>query len=125
MWTSMIDGRFNHKGELIFEIGLIAADEALISVPALLDTGFTDWLLLNNEMALDLGWVQTQSQKRMQTAGGIINFSIYQGIILFDTEELIIRALGGDEILDILLGVKWLQIKRLVADYSHNILTLG
>ena len=121
----MIEGRFNRKGELIFEIGLIAADEALISVPALLDTGFTDWLLLNNEMAQDLGWVQTRSQKRMQTAGGIRNFSIYQGIILIDTEELIIRALGSDEIPEILLGVKWLKIKRLVADYSQNILTLG
>lgn len=121
----MIDGRFNRKGELIFEIGLIAADEALIWLPAVLDTGFTNWLLLNNEMALDLGWVQTRSQKRMQTAGGIRNFIIYQGIIFIDREELIIRALGADEISDILLGVKWLQIKRLVADYSQNILTLG
>ncbi|MBO0351403.1 aspartyl protease [Phormidium pseudopriestleyi FRX01] len=120
----MISGRFNLKGELLFQIGLIAADEELISVSAILDTGFTDWLLLNNEDALDLGWVPTKSRKRMQTAGGLRNFNIYQGIVLIDREELIIRALGGDEIEEVLLGVKWLRLKRLVADFREQVLTL-
>jgi hypothetical protein len=36
----------------------------------------------------------------------------------------IIPVLGGDEIKNILLGVRWLQFKRLVADYSGGVLTL-
>lgn len=71
----MISGEFNSKGELIFEIGLLAADGDIITVKALLDTGFT--------------------------------------------------GLGGDELPDILLGVYWLQIKRLVSDFPAGVLTLG
>lgn len=40
----MISGEFNNKGELIFEIGLIAADGDVITAKALLDTGFTGLL---------------------------------------------------------------------------------
>ena len=121
----MIDGEFNNKGELVFQIRLIAANEDLISETAILDTGFTDWLLINNEYARSLGWVLKKSQKRMQTAGGTKNFNIYQGIVVIDREELIVRALGADEMEDIFLGVKWRQIKRLVADCPAGVLTLG
>ncbi|BAZ84102.1 hypothetical protein [Dolichospermum compactum] len=42
-----------------------------------------------------------------------------------DEEELIIPVLGGNELQDILLGVRWLQSKRLVADFTAGVLTLG
>ncbi|MHC5720226.1 MAG: hypothetical protein ACYTX0_51390 [Nostoc sp.] len=51
----MIFGEFNSKGELIFEIGLIAADGDIIPVQALLDTGFTGTLAIDNQDALSLG----------------------------------------------------------------------
>jgi len=38
----MIQGYFGDKGELYFEIDLIAADGSVVTVDALLDTGFTD-----------------------------------------------------------------------------------
>ena len=47
----MISGIFNRKGELIFDIGLIAADETTVPVRALFDTGFNDWLLINNKIS--------------------------------------------------------------------------
>ncbi|WP_292702744.1 MULTISPECIES: hypothetical protein [unclassified Nostoc] len=43
----MIFGEFNSKDELIFEIGLIAADGDIIPVQALLDTGFTFYICHN------------------------------------------------------------------------------
>ncbi|WP_348535484.1 hypothetical protein [Komarekiella delphini-convector] len=61
----------------------------------------------------------------MQTARGEARFNLYQGNVLLDGEDFAIPALGGDEMQDILLGVRWLQIKRLVADFSAGILTLG
>ncbi|MFN6582904.1 MAG: hypothetical protein RMX68_023845 [Aulosira sp. ZfuVER01] len=36
----MIQGKFSNQGELIFEIDLIASDGLIITVDALLDTGF-------------------------------------------------------------------------------------
>jgi predicted aspartyl protease len=114
---------FNRKGELIFDIGLIAADETTFPVKALFDTGFNDWLLINNKSAAYLGWVQ-EDDRIVNTAAGITLLNVYEGIILIDGEEFIIPVLKGDEIKNILLGVRWLQFKRLIADYSAGVLTL-
>ncbi|MEH2247004.1 hypothetical protein [Nostoc sp.] len=53
----MIFGEFNSQGELIFEIGLVTSDGDVIPVNALLDTGFTGWLAIDNQDALSLGWI--------------------------------------------------------------------
>ena len=121
----MISGEFNSQGELIFEIGLIAADGDIIPVKALLDTGFTGWLAINNQDADSLGWIVDTNPSRMQTARGEARFNMYQGTVLLDAAEFTIPALGGDELQDILLGVLWLQTKRLVADFPAGLLMLG
>jgi len=59
----MIYGEFNSQGELIFEIDLVAADGDIIPVQALLDTGFSGWLAIDNQDALSLGWLQETKQK--------------------------------------------------------------
>ncbi|MFN6470731.1 MAG: aspartyl protease [Nostoc sp. SerVER01] len=121
----MICGEFNSKGELIFEISLIAADGDIIPVQALLDTGFTGWLAIDNQDALSLGWLREAQREDMQTARGLAQFNLYQRTMLLGEEEFIIPALGGDELQDILLGVRWLETKRLVADFPARVLTLG
>lgn len=122
----MISGEFNSRGELIFEIGLIAADSDVIPVNALLDTGFTGLLALENQDAFSLGWtLKTNQQREMQTAWGEALFNLFEGNVLIDGEEFTIEVLGGEELPEILLGVYWLQIKRLVADFSASVLTLG
>ena len=120
----MISGEFNHKGELVFEIALIAADETDYPVEAIFDTGFNGWLLMNNEDAKDLGWLKQPESRKSQTAGGIVFFNVYEGIVALDGEEFTIPVLAGSRVKDILLGVRWLQFKRLVADYSGGVLTL-
>jgi predicted aspartyl protease len=50
-----MSGEFNHKGELIFEISLVATDETDWPVKVILDTGFNDWLLINNEADYSAG----------------------------------------------------------------------
>jgi len=120
----MITGEFNLKGELAFEIDFIAADESIISVEAIFDTGFTGWLLINNKDAIKLGWKRNLKSKIVQTAGGQTVLNMYQGIVVLDGEEFTIPVYGGDEIQEILLGVRWLQFKRLIADYSGGVLTL-
>lgn len=47
----MMQGYFGEKGELFFEIELIAADGSVVTVNALLDTGFTDWLAMDTQDA--------------------------------------------------------------------------
>ncbi|KYC41935.1 aspartyl protease [Scytonema hofmannii PCC 7110] len=122
----MILGEFSSRGELIFEIGLIAADGDIIPVNAILDTGFTGWLAIDNQDALSLGWNLNINERRdMQTAWGEARFNLYQGIVLLDEQQFTIEVLGGSQLPDILLGVNWLQLKRLVADVQVGVLTLG
>ena len=121
----MISGEFSDRGELIFEIGLIAADGDVIPVKALLDTGFTGWLAIDNQDAESLGWRLESEPQDMQTARGEARFNLYEGTVLLDGQEFTIEVLGGDELENILLGVPWLQTRRLVADFPAGVLTLG
>lgn len=121
----MISGEFNSKGELIFEISLIATDSDVIPVRALLDTGFTGWLAIDTQDAESLGWLLESQEEEMRTARGEARFNLYQGTVLVDGQEYIIPVLGGNELPEILMGVNWLQMKRLVADFPASVLTLG
>ncbi len=122
----MISGEFNRRGELFFAIGLIESDGDIITVKALLDTGFTGWLAIDNQDAESLGWYLDRNERRdMQTARGAARFNLYEGSVLLDGQEFTVEVLGGDELENILLGVRWLQTKRLVVDFAAGVLTLG
>lgn len=121
----MILGEFNGRGELIFEVGLVASDGDIIPIQAVLDTGFTGWLAIDVQDAESLGWTLEREGEDMQTAEGEAEFKIYLGNVLLDTEEFNIEILGGEGLESILLGVNWLQFKRLVADFPARVLTLG
>ena len=121
----MIEGEFNSRGELFFEIGLIPEDGDSIPVMALLDTGFTGWIALDCQDADSLGWILTSDPQEMQTAAGIERFSLYQGKVAIDGEEFTIEVLGGDHLNNLLLGLQWLRSRKLIVDYPQGILTLG
>jgi hypothetical protein len=46
----MIQGEFNSRGELFFEVGLMSADADIVPVMAMLDTGW--WLLRKRSLWL-------------------------------------------------------------------------
>ena len=58
----MISGKFGDEDELFFDINLIAADGLELSVEALLDTGFSWWLAINNQDIEALGWIYLEQQ---------------------------------------------------------------
>jgi predicted aspartyl protease len=120
----MIQGFFGDNGELFFEIELTAADGSVVTVDALLDTGFTDWLAMDNQEVDSLGWLLIDKQK-MQTARGEVTFNLYQGTVIFDGQEFNIPVLGGEEISEVLLCLRWLENRRLVVDKKVGLLTLG
>ena len=121
----MIQGEFNERGEFFFEIGLISADGEIIPVMALLDTGFTGWLAVDSQDADSLGWVRNNEPQEMQTVQGEALFNLYEGKVVIEGEEFTVEVLGGNELLNVLLGVFWLQSKRLVVDFPMGVLTLG
>ncbi|MBD2183674.1 aspartyl protease [Planktothrix sp. FACHB-1355] len=120
----MIQGYFGEKGELFFEIELIGDDGSVVTVNALLDTGFTDWLAMDIQDAESLGWTFIR-QLEMRIARGNALFNLYVGSVLFDGQEFTIPVLGGREIPEFLIGLPWLENWRLVVDRKAGLLTLG
>ncbi|MBW4623179.1 MAG: aspartyl protease [Cyanosarcina radialis HA8281-LM2] len=120
----MIGGTFGSRGELFFEIELIASNGLNVPVDAMLDTGFTGFLAIN-KLDLDvLNW-QFLREQELQTAQGEAFFDIYLGKVVIDKQEYEIPVLTGDEITEILLGSEWLKLLPLVVNYQTGILTLG
>ena len=119
----MIKGYFNNRGELFFDIGLIASDKSVKFEPAILDTGFTDWLAMNIQDIESLDWAFIKTQKKY-TANGLVRFNIYAGTVFFDNQEMTIPVIGGDEFTQVLMGLQWLNHRRLVVDREMDLLTL-
>jgi predicted aspartyl protease len=61
----------------------------------------------------------------MQTAQGEARFNLYEGTVVIEGEEFTVEVLGGNELVNVLLGVLWLRTKRLVVDFPRGVLTLG
>ncbi len=74
----MIQGTFGDDGELFFEIELITNAELELPVDALLDTGFSEWLVINKQDLSGLGWLYVY-KLAMQMAQDISSFDIYTG----------------------------------------------
>ncbi|MGK7875259.1 MAG: aspartyl protease [Xenococcaceae cyanobacterium] len=120
----MMQGNFGTKGELYFEIDLLAADGSVVTIEALLDTGFTGWLAMDIQDVESLGWLYVDKQK-MQTVRGKVNFQLYEGVVCLDGQELTVPVLGGTQITEVLIGLPWLETRRLVVDRKAGLLTLG
>ena len=118
-----MNGYFSNKGELFFEIDLIATDRSINTIDAMLDTGFTDWLAMNIQEIDSLEWLFIKEQKK-QTASGEAKFELYAGTVLLEGINMTIPVLGGEEITHVLMGLQWLKNRRLVVDKKINLLTL-
>ncbi|MEG3439454.1 aspartyl protease [Pannus brasiliensis CCIBt3594] len=119
----MSAGFFGDDGELYFDLDLITGSGEIITVSSLLDTGFTDWLALNVQDAEELEWTLLE-RREMATAPGEGEFFIYEGRVVFDGEESIVPVVVGDGISGVLLGLKWLDERRLIVDRKKNRLIL-
>ncbi|GGA23685.1 hypothetical protein [Okeania sp. KiyG1] len=60
----------------------------------------------------------------MKTARGEFQFDVYEGNVIFDGQEMNIPVVVGDGIPEILIGLSWLEDRRLVVDKKAGILTL-
>jgi predicted aspartyl protease len=119
----MKKGHFNQKGELFFQMDLMAVDNSMMTVDAMLDTGFTDWLAMNIQDLESLEWPFLMKQKK-QTAAGFVKFTLYAGTVLFDEQEITIPVIGGHEFTHVLMGLQWLNHRRLIVDRKRDLLTL-
>lgn len=119
----MIQGTFGDEDELFFEVELIADNGLKLPVDALLDTGFSGWLAMDDQDLDGLDWTYVK-QEKMRTAKGEFNFDLYVGKVRIDGQEFDIPVHVGDGVSEVLIGRQWLTNRRLVVDMSAGVLTL-
>lgn len=71
-----------------------------------------------------MGWLLIERNRAMRTAQGQDVFDLYEGTVSFDGVEYRIPVHVGEEIPDVLLGLQWLGMMRLVVDAPVGVLTL-
>ncbi len=119
-----ISGFFGDEDALFFEIELIPSDGLGLSVGAMLDTGFSYWLAIDDQDLDALDWVLLRRQK-MYTARGTFYFNIYAGRIKLGGQEYDIPVHVGQGLSEVLLGRQWLTTRQLLVDMPSRLLTLG
>jgi clan AA aspartic protease len=119
----MITGRFGENGQIYFEIDLVSPNGFVAPVEAMLDTGFTEFCVMNDQDALSLEW-PFLNQDKLRTAQGEAFFDIYLGRVIIDGQEYEIPIFAGEAIQEILLGSQWLKEFILVANYLQGQVTL-
>lgn len=107
----MIEGFLGEEDALLFEINLIASDGLELPVDAMLDTGFSSFLAINDQDINALGWERLREQT-MRTARGDAKFNIYIGKVRFGEQEYEIPVHVGEGLEEVLLGRQWLQNMR-------------
>jgi predicted aspartyl protease len=120
----MIQGEFGSNDELFFEIDLIAADGSELPVDAMLDTGFSGWIVINAQDLEALDWLFVR-EDTLRMAQGNATLSIYVGKVRIDEQEFDIPAYAGEGVPEILLGRQWLKTRQLLVDMPSGVLTLG
>ncbi len=108
---------------MFFEIELIASDGLELPIDAMLDTGFSYWLAIDNQDLEALDWIFLR-QQTMRTAGGDCDFDIYAGKVRIDGQEFEIPIHVGQGLPEVLLGRQWLQTRKLVVNMPSRVLTL-
>ena len=78
---------------------------------------------MNIQDCESLDW-QYIKKREMKTARGESEFNLYQGRVIFDGQELTIPVLASYEITEILIGLPWLENRRLVVERKANLLIL-
>ncbi|MBD2744516.1 aspartyl protease [Coleofasciculus sp. FACHB-1120] len=120
----MIQGEFDEIGQLFFEIDLISANGEVLPTIALLDTGSTEWLAINDQDLQGLGWSRLDGRDIL-TAMGETSLETYLGKVVLDGEEFTIEVVAGAAFRETLMGAPWLRQRQLVADFPAGLLTLG
>lgn len=120
----MIEGMIGENNELLFELILTTPSGLELPVDALLDTGFSEWLVMDRQDVAELDWTYVGT-RTMQMVIGEVELDVYLGRVYLAQELFEIPVYAGQGIPEILMGRQWLRTQKLVVDLPSAILTLG
>jgi clan AA aspartic protease len=89
----MILGRVNNR-EAIVQIAVMDSSKQSRPIRAVVDTGYTGYLMLPRSILLDLAWQRAGFQEGILGDGSVKRFEVYLGMVIWDgvMRELEINA---------------------------------
>ncbi|MGB3207266.1 MAG: hypothetical protein WBB28_19955 [Crinalium sp.] len=69
-------------------------------------------------------WTLIERRRAMQTAQGETFFAVYEGRMIMGEQEYIVPVHARAGVTEILLGLQWLRMQRLVVDFPQGVLNL-
>jgi clan AA aspartic protease len=109
----VVDGR-----EAVIPLSVRGANDREILVEAMLDTGFTDFLLLPVALIASLGLPFAGSIRAALADGSEVPFDVYSGTVIWDSQERPVTVLGSDGYP--LVGMAMLAGYRVTRDVEDN-----
>ncbi len=107
-------GVVNAAREAVVNLPVRCNDGSVVSLEAVVDTGFTECLAMPQARIAELGWQYSYPGAVMLADGREIEVDVYQGIVLLEGRERVIQALCMGT--DCLIGMALLQGHRLTMD---------
>ena len=94
----MIRGIVNPQLEAVIDITVTNSKGGVLSVPAVIDTGFSAWLTLPPNMIAALGWRWDQLFTGTLADGSNTIFDVYAGTIVWDGNTIDILVQAADSV---------------------------
>lgn len=115
------NSELDSERKLFLEIALVAANGKIILTDALLDTGFADWLAMNERDIESLGWSDLE-ERPTYTTQRETRFNVYVEVAELDGQVFDVPVLGGDTIFEVLFGLSQLRTRKLILEFPAGVL---
>ena len=91
----MITGEFTEDNQIIVKLTLFGTTERPVEIEAILDTGFSDYLIVPFAIVRQLGLVEVDTMQAMMANGSIVGFSVCEAVLEWDGDERTIPVFVG------------------------------
>lgn len=91
----MISGEFTEDDQIIVRVSLLGTDGEQAEIDAILDTGFSDALMVPDAVIKRLGLVELDTVQAIMADGRGAYLSVYEAVVEWDGEERTIPVFAG------------------------------
>lgn len=103
----MITGEFTEDNQIIVKLSLFGTTERPAEIEAILDTGFSDHLIVAFTIVRQLGLVEVDTVQAVMADGRTVGFSVCDVVLEWDGDERTVPAFVGNG--NALLGMAMLR----------------
>ena len=91
----MITGEFTEDNQIIVKLTLFGLTERPAEIEAILDTGFSDYIIVPFAAVRQLGLVEVDTMQAVMADGRIVGFSVCEAVLEWDGDARTVPVFVG------------------------------